>query len=197
MKNVNYKQIFAKKKQNEERIKKLCPKATTTSGIYIFHRYQGDFKFAYIGQATKSLLSRLADHLNGYEQHIDLSIRKWGLYDEYKNPNGYRVDILCYCSPKDCDEREQYYIKLYANIGYQLRNVTTGSQGEGKQGMTENKPPKNYHQGVAYGELKTKRKIREFFDKYLDAIIKQPTNKIKERKLQEFYDFIKENESDE
>lgn len=191
----NYKQVFAIKKQNEERIKKLCPKATHTSGIYIFHRYQDDFRFAYIGQATKSLLSRLADHLNGYSQHIDLSIRKWGLYDEYKNPNGYRVDILCYCMPKECDDKEQYYIKLYANMGYQLRNVTTGSQGEGKQGMTENKPPKNYHQGVAYGELKTKRKVKEYFDKYLDYSVKGVSNKIKERKYNEFKEWLDNEES--
>jgi hypothetical protein len=190
----NYKQIFAIKKKNEEKIKKLCPKAIETAGCYIFHRYQGDFRFAYIGLATKSLLSRLGDHLNGYESHIDLSIRKWGLYDEVKNPQGYHIDILCYCKPEECNEKEQYYIKKYANLSYQLLNKTSGSQDGDKFGITENKPTKNYHQGVAYGELKTKRKVKEYFDKYLDFTIKSPSNKIKERKYNEFKEWLEDGE---
>ena len=190
----NYKQVFAIKKQNEERIKKICPKANHTSGCYFIYREQNGFKFGYVGQATKSLLSRLADHLNGYKQHIDLSIRKYGLYDETKNPFGYKVAILCYCEPNKCDEKEQFYIKKYANEGWQLRNSTTGSQGEGKQSMIENQSPKNYREGVAYGELKTKRKVKEYFDKYLDVSIRPPSNKTKERKYNEFKEWLEDGE---
>jgi hypothetical protein len=190
----NYKQVFAKKKKNEETIKKLCPKAIHTAGIYFIHREQDGFRFGYVGLATKSLLSRLADHLNGYSQHIDLSIRKFGLYDEIKNPYGYKIDILQYCKPNECNDLEQYYIKKYANDGYQLRNSTSGSQGKGKQGIVENKSPKNYRQGVAYGELKTKRKVKEYFDKYLCYYMQEPINVIRNRKYNEFKEWL---ESDE
>ena len=186
----NYKQIFAIKKQNEERIKKLCPKATHTSGIYFIYREQNGFKFGYVGQATKSLLSRLGEHLNGYKQHIDLSIRKYGLYDKVKNPYGYKVSIICYCTPEQCNEKEQEFIKKYANEGWQLRNSTTGSQGEGKQSIIENKSTKGYREGVAYGELKTKRQVKVFFDKYLDFVIKDKPNKVKERKYNEFKEWL-------
>lgn len=194
MSNVNYKKIFALKKQNEERIKKLCPKASDTSGIYFIYREQNGIKFGYVGQATKSLLSRLAEHLNGYKQHIDLSIRKYGLYDKVKNPFGYKIDILCFCPPNECDEKEQFYIKKFANEGYQLRNSTTGSQGEGKQSIIENQSTKGYREGVAYGELKTKRKVNEYFNKYLDYSIKGDTNKIKERKYNEFKNWLEGDE---
>lgn len=186
----NYKQIFAIKKQNEERIKKLCPKAIDTSGIYFIHREQNGFKFGYVGQATKSLLSRLADHLNGYSQHIDLSIRKYGLFDSVKNPFGYKVSIICYCKPQECDEKEQFYIKKFANEGWQLRNSTSGSQGEGKQSIVENKSTKGYREGLAQGRKNAIKEIKIFFDKYLDFIIKGDTNKIKERKFNEFKNFL-------
>ena len=194
MKNINYKKGFAIKKENEERIKKLCPKATHTSGCYFIYREQNGFKFGYVGQATKSLLSRLGEHLNGYKQHIDLSIRKYGLYDAIKNPFGYKVAILCYCEPIKCDEKEQFYIKKYANEGWQLRNSTTGSQGEGKHSIIENKSTKGYREGVAYGELKTKRQIKVFFKKYLDFVIKDKPNKVKERKYNEFKEWLESGE---
>lgn len=194
MGNINYKQVFAIKKQNEERIKKLCPKATHTSGIYFIYREQNGFKFGYVGQATKSLLSRLGEHLNGYKQHIDLSIRKYGLYDKVKNPFGYKIAIICYCTPEQCDEKEQEFIKKYANEGWQLRNSTTGSQGEGKQSIIENKSTKGYREGVAFGELKSKREVKVFFDKYLDFIIKDKPNKVKERKYNEFKEWLENEE---
>lgn len=189
MSTPNYAKIFAIKKKNQEIIKKACPEAREVSGIYGFFRESEDgFKFGYVGQA-KNLLSRMADHLSGY-QHIDLSIKKHGLYDIAKNQQGYKVRVLSYCSPLQCDEQEQFYIKQYANMGYQMRNKTSGSQGTGKQGIADNKPAKGYYDGVAYGEAKAKKKIKGFFDKYLDFSIKPPANKIKERKFNEFIDYI-------
>ena len=77
---MNYKQIYAIKKANEEKILKVCPDCPNTSGIYFLLREESGFKWAYIGKA-RNLLSRLAGHLNGY-QHIDLSLKKHGLYSE-------------------------------------------------------------------------------------------------------------------
>ena len=88
---MNYKQIYAIKKANEERILKVCPNCPNTSGIYFLLREEDGFKYAYIGQAVR-LRERLASHLSGY-QHIDLSIKKHGLWNE-ENPTGYRIHFL-------------------------------------------------------------------------------------------------------
>lgn len=193
MGNVNYRQIFAKKRKNEDKIREFCPDIKSTSGIYWFGRQdENGIKYGYIGKASKNILSRMSDHFSGF-QHIDLSIKKWGMYDEHKNPYGYKCGVVCYCKPEECDGKEQYYIKEWANKGIQLRNIQSGGS-LGRTNIAENKPAKGYYDGVAYGEVKTKRKVKEFFDKYLDYNIKEPPNKIKERKLQEFADFLKDKE---
>ena len=189
---VNYRMIFAKKKRNEERIKKLCPDIQPRPGIYLFYRIsEQGFKNCYVGQATTNLLQRTASHLDGFDTYIDKSIRKHGLYDAVKNPFGYKLKILCYCSKEECNQKEVDYIKQYADEGWQLKNVTGGSQGEGKFGINENKSSKGYYEGIARGRVKTLKEIRVFFDKYLDYSIKGKPNKIKERKLLEFGELLK------
>lgn len=189
----NYAQIFARKQSAQERIKKVCPQADTRKGIYAFYRVdEQGFKFAYVGQsgARDGIIGRLAEHLIGY-QHIDNSIRSHGLYDKQKNPYGYKILICAYCkTQEELNQKEQEFIKKFADNSYQLRNKTIGSQGKGKTGLENAKPSKTYTQGVAYGTLKTKRKVKEFFDKYLDFVVKQPSTKIKERKFAEFGEFL-------
>lgn len=186
MGNVNYKKIFAMKQKNEGIISGINPSATHESGIYAFTRVSEEgIKFFYVGQA-KDLLGRLADHLSGY-QHIDLSIKKWGFYSE-TNPFGYKIHVLE--TTTELDERERYWIKRYIDAGFQTRNKTLGGQNNGKVGLEDNKPAKGYYDGVAYGEKKTIRKVKEFFDKYLDFSIKGSSNKIKERKLEEFKELL-------
>lgn len=184
----NYKQIFAKKKALENKVLKLCPNARDEKGIYSFTRLDDhNVRHFYAGQSV-TCLSRIVSHLQGYDSHIDKSIRKWGLYDEVKNPYGYKIHILEYTN--DLDEREKYWIMQYINKGFQSKNVSYGGQGEGKSHLNENKQGKGYYQGVSYGELKTKRKVKDYFDKYLDFTIKSPSNKIKERKYNEFKEWL-------
>lgn len=189
----NYKQIFAIKRQNEERIKQLCPKAIHTSGIYFIHRQEDGFKFGYVGKAQTSLLSRLADHLVGYKtknpSHIDKSIKKHGLYDELKNPCGYKVSIICYCKPEECNEKERHYIKECANKGWQLRNTENGGL-LGKTDINERQPSLGYRDGIKQGEKNMLKKVKVFFEKYLDFVIKDKPNKIKERKYKEFVELL-------
>lgn len=185
--NVNYKKIYAIKKANKDKILKVCNNCPETSGIYFLLREEDDFKYAYIGQA-KHLLSRLADHLQGY-QHIDLSIRKHGLWSE-SNPNGYKIHFLEFLED-ELDEKEQYYIKKYANAGYQLRNATAGSQGKGKHGLDNNKQPKNYYDGLAQGYKNAQKEVAHLFDLHLDVVTKKnPPTKFQEKALQKFKDFI-------
>ena len=195
----NFRQIFTRKETNERKIFALCPKAVHKSGIYVFHRVnEQGFKFAYIGLATKSLLSRLADHLNGYSQHIDLSIRKYGLYNPIKNPYGYKIDILCYCPESECNEKEQYYIKKFADEGWQLRNTTGGSQGKGKFGLNENKSGKTYREGVEYGKKSLARELHHIIETHHFEIKPEKDNKITQKALAKFWELLNfENEKGE
>ena len=107
--------------ENRKRLLKLNPDLNDHGGIYFLTREEDGFKYAYIGQSKESsgILTRLCKHLVGYSQHIDLSLRKHKLYSE-KNPTGWKVGCKNFPDGK-LDEMEQYYIKLYASKGYQLK----------------------------------------------------------------------------
>ena len=189
---MNYKQIYAIKKANEERILKVCPNCPNTSGIYFLLREEDGFKYAYIGQAVK-LRERLASHLSGY-QHIDLSIKKHGLWSE-ENPTGYKVHFLEFAENL-LDEMEQIYIKRYANAGYQMRNATSGSQGVGKKGLDNQKQPRTYYEGLNNGYERARKEIAPLFDLHLDYKTKSDKpNKNQQKAYQKFKDFLEvENE---
>ena len=167
---------------------------TDSSGIYILRRGDEDgIKYAYIGQA-KHILTRLGQHLDGY-QHIDLSLKKHGLYSP-DNRTGWHLDVFNF-PIEELDEMERHYIKFCADRGYQLRDKTAGGQDKGKHGIAPNKPTKGYYDGVAQGEKNAKKIVATFFEKYLDANIKGQPNKIKERKLNEFREYIRSNAANE
>ena len=190
MSKCNLKQIYARKEECERQIKAVCPQATHESGIYCFTRVDEDgFKFAYVGLATRSLLTRLGEHLVGY-QHIDLSIKKHGLYS-VDNPYGYKVHVLCKCDAEECNEKEQYYIKKAADAGYQLKNATKGSQGKGKKGLENGRPARGYYDGLAQGELNARKLIAHLFDKHLVVSTKKNPPTVNQQKaLDKFMDFI-------
>ena len=182
---MNYAQIKAIEKKNKERILKVCPEATEDSGIYIFTRFENGFKFGYVGQA-KHLLTRLAQHLVGY-QHIDLSLKKHGLYSD-ENKTGYKIDIY----PCDCDrldEKEQKFVVQLANLGYQLRNKTSGSQGSGKFGIADNKPSKGYRDGLQQGYKNAQKEIAPLFEKWLKVDFDE-TKKLAIRANEKLNNFI-------
>lgn len=182
---MDMRQIKAIEKANKEKILSVCPNVPERSGIYFLLREENGFRFGYIGQA-KHLLTRLAQHLRGY-QHIDLSIKKHGLYSE-NNPTGYRVHFLEFPESK-LDEMEQKYIKQYANAGYQLRNKTSGSQGEGKQGISANRQSKGYYDGLSQGEKNLAKKLKHIVDTHLVISLKKDT-KTSQKALQKFYDLL-------
>ena len=189
---MNYKKIYAIKKANEERILKVCPDCPNTSGIYFLLREEDGFKYAYIGQAVK-LRERLASHLSGY-QHIDLSIKKHGLWSE-ENPTGYKVHFLEFAENL-LDEMEQKYIRQYANAGYQMRNATSGSQGVGKKGLDNQKQPRTYYEGINNGYERARKEVSHLFELHLDYTAKkQPPTKMQEKALIKFKDFL-EGEND-
>ena len=118
---TNYRKIYAIEKKNKERLLKVNPKLNDRSGIYFLLREnENGFRFGYIGQA-KNITQRLCGHLAGYQQHIDRSLKAHGLYSE-DNPYGWRVEFLNF-PESQLDEKEKYYIKLYADKGIPIDNI--------------------------------------------------------------------------
>lgn len=151
--NSNYKNFVKAKAieaENRKRWLKLNPNLNDNSGVYILRRVDEDgFKFGYAGQA-KHILTRLCQHSAGHQQHIDLSLKKHGLYSE-NNPYGWTV-ICENFSEASLDRAEQFYIKWLADQGYQLRNKTGGSQGAGKKQIDEYRLAKGYYDGLKQGK---------------------------------------------
>lgn len=186
----NYKQVKAIEAKNKKRLLSVNPHLDERSGIYFLLRVDEDgIKYAYVGQA-KHLLTRLAQHLVGY-QHIDISLKKHGLYSE-NNMNGWKVGFLHY--PLDqLDEKEQHYIKQYAIAGYQLRNKTSGSQGEGKKQIDEYKPAKGYYDGLKQGRKNLAKELVNIIDKHLEISLKpeKANNKVSIKAFEKFKELLK------
>ena len=180
-------------KENKKKLLKVNPELNDESGIYFFLREdEHGFRFAYIGQAVK-ILTRLASHMTGYEQHIDLSLRKHKLYDEQKNPHGWRVEFLNF-PISELDEKEKYYIKLYADKGYQLRNVSLGGQGENRASgsIGERKAPKGYMQGIQQGKKVLARELSNIAEKHLKIEIREDkkNNKVSQKQLEKYKELM-------
>lgn len=198
---MNYQNIARAKaieQENKKRLLKLNPKLNDRSGIYFLLREdENGFKFAYVGQAIHTL-SRLASHLVGYEQHIDLSLRKHKLYSE-DNPYGWRVEFLNF-PESQLDEKEKYYIKLYADNGYQLRNVSIGGQGGNRDSgsIGERKAPKGYLQGIQQGRKNLARELSNIAEKHLKIELREDkaNNKVSQKQYEKFMDLLKVGESE-
>lgn len=193
-------QAKAIESENRKRLLKINPKLNDRSGIYFLLREdENGFKYAYIGQAVHTL-SRLASHLVGYEQHIDLSLRKHKLYDKEKNPYGWRVEFLNF-PESQLDEKEKYYIKLYADKGYQLRNVSLGGQGENRDSgsIGERKAPKGYLQGIQQGRKNLARELSNIAEKHLKIELRadKANNKVSQKQYEKFKELLQEGNSNE
>ena len=186
----NYKQRLAIEAKNKKRWLAVNPNLTDHSGIYFLTREEDGFKYAYIGQA-KHILSRLAQHLVGY-QHIDLSLKKHGLYSE-DNPTGWKVGSKDY-PITELDEMEQFYILKYAQYGYQLRNKTSGSQGTGKAQIDEYKPAKGYRDGIKQGKINLARQLSDIISKHLVVTVRpdKANNKVSIKQYEKFKELIDE-----
>ena len=185
---INYRQVFARKEKVKQELKKRFPEMENKPAIYMYwkHTEKNELKM-YIGQ-SQDLLERTCSHVLGYS-HIDISLRKWGWYNQNTNPYGWRLHFY-YCPKNELDKLERAEIEKYTKKGAVLYNITSGGQGEGKTDINERKAVKTYTEGIKVGENKFRKKTKEFFDKYLDYSIKGKPTKIKERKFQEFTEFI-------
>lgn len=190
----NIKQAKAIEYKNKQRLLAVNPKLDDKSGIYFLTREdENGFKYAYIGQAVK-ILQRLASHLVGY-QHIDLSLKSHGLYST-DNPYGWNVNFVHF-PLSELDEKEQYYIKQYANAGYQLRNKTAGGQGEGKSQINEYRPQKGYRDGLEQGRKNLAKELSHIIDKHLVVSLKpeKANNKVSIKAFEKFNELLSESEA--
>lgn len=189
-------QVKAIEAKNKQRLLSINPKLDEKSGIYFLTRLdENGFKYAYIGQA-KHILARLAQHLSGY-QHIDLSLKKHGLYSE-DNVNGWRVGFMNY-PVESLDSWEQFWIKRYADNGYQLRNKTSGSQGEGKTQIDEYRPAKGYRDGLEQGKKNLAKELMHIIDKHLKVELKpeKVNNKTSKKAFDKFWMLLGSGENGE
>ena len=181
----NIQKVKAIESQNKRKILSVNQNVDESSGIYFLTRAdEHGIQYAYIGQA-KHLLTRLAQHLSGY-QHIDLSLKKHGMFSE-GNVYGGKINFLHY--PEDeLDEHEQFWIKRYAKNGYQLRNKTAGGQGEGKKQISEYRPAKGYYDGITQGKKTLARELSHIMEKHLTVELKPEKrgNKVSEKQLEKF-----------
>ena len=189
MANYSSRQRFAIEKKNEQRLLKVNPDLDNESGIYFLVREENGIKYGYVGQA-KHILKRMQSHLTGY-QHIDLSLKSHGLYDEQKNPCGWKIGFLHY-PESQLNDMEQHWIREYANAGYQMRNHTTGSQGIGKAGMDNQKSPKGYRDGLSQGRKNLARELKSIIEKHLIVSIKpeKANNKVSQGQYSKFWDLL-------
>lgn len=190
-----FKQAKAIEAKNKKRLLEVNPYLDEGSGIYFLTRTdENGFKYAYVGQAVH-ILTRLAQHMVGY-QHIDLSLKKHGLYSA-DNPYGWKVDYSV-CEPKMLDRKEQYWIKKYADLGYQLRNKTSGSQGEGKTQIDDYRPQKGYRDGIQQGRKNMARELSSIAEKHLKIELREEkaNNKVSQKQYGKFMDLLKEGNSE-
>lgn len=189
----NMRQIKAIEKANRERLLKVNPDLTDESGIYFLTRVQPE---GYIGQA-RHVCQRLCQHLSGYDQYVDRSLKAHGLYSE-NNPYGYKVNFLPFPESK-LDEMEQYYIQKYLENGYRLKNKTAGSQGVGKVKIADFKPAKGYRDGINQGRKNLARELSHIIDTHLTVSLKEgkENNKVSQRALEKFNSLLDERSYEE
>lgn len=191
--NKNYKNIAKIKaidKKNEQRLLAVNPNLDNNSGIYFLTRKDSEtgIRFSYVGQALH-IKDRLLQHLRNY-QRIDISIKSHGLKSE-SNPDGWDINFMHF-PPEQLNEKERYYITLYAKQGYQSRNIDTGG-GSGKRELGERKQPKTYRQGVEQGKKIASREVAHLFEKHLNYSTKNnPPTRYQRQAVDKFENFLNE-----
>lgn len=190
MQNRNIAKAKAIEYKNKQRLLKVNPNLNDNSGIYFLTRVdENGIKYSYVGQA-RHLITRLAQHLVNF-QHIDLSLKKHGLYST-ENIYGWKIGFMNF-PLNQLDEKERYYITLYAKNGYQSRNKDTGG-GAGKEQIDDYRPQKGYYDGLAQGRKNLAKELLHIIDLHLTVGLKEgkENNKVSQKALEKFWGLLKE-----
>lgn len=94
---------------------------------------------------------------------------------------------------------EQYYIQLYAEKGWALKNKTAGSQGAGKFKIADFKPAKGYMDGLKQGRKNMAKEISHIIDTHLTVQLKPDKlhNKVSQRAFEKFKGLLEEGGNNE
>lgn len=182
----------------QKRLNQMCEflyaydnKLNENPGIYMFIRENpptknGEVrKYIYVGQAKK-VIDRIAQHFLSFEQRIDISLKTRGLFYLSK-PYAWKIKVY-YCNEDELNQKEREFITLAQEKGYELYNITSGGQDEGKEDINERAAGKGYRDGLKQGKIKAIREIKEFFDKYLTYDIKRDADALKKNgEVKEIY----------
>lgn len=181
-------QVKAIEASNKKRLLKVNHKLDDEAGIYMLWRTE---THGYAGQ-SKGILTRLAQHMTGYEQHIDLSMKAHGLYSE-SNKSGYKIDFF-HCPIDELDEKEREYIQRAIDAGWIIKNKTGGGQDEGKEKIADYRPAKGYRDGLKQGKIALARELKHIIDTHLDVSIKpeKSNNKVSIKALEKFNNLLDE-----
>lgn len=189
---VDYRKLFGVQKSLEKTILKVCPNMQHKSGIYFYTREDENEKAIYIGQSV-DCLKRSCSHLQGYQQRIDISLKKKGFYSP-DNKLGWKLNVL-YFPENKLDEMEKYYIDKYKKANYTIYNVEGGGKAD-KTMIGERKSPMGYRDGIKRGKTTLKKELNEIIDKYLVISVKKD-NKLSQRMIEKFFKLLKIEEKEE
>lgn len=181
-------QVKAIEASNKKRLLKVNPKLDDGAGIYMLWRTE---THGYVGQ-SKGILTRLAQHMTGYEQHIDLSMKAHGLYSE-SNKSGYKIDFF-HCPIDELDKKEREYIQRAIDAGWIIKNKTGGGQDEGKEKIADYRPAKGYRDGLKQGKIVLARELKHIIDTHLEVSIRSEklNNKVSIKALEKFNNLLDE-----
>lgn len=186
-KQINYRQVFARNAQINEQLMKVCPEMNERSGIYFFHRIDEDGKkYGYLGLA-RNIKQRTISHIQGYQQHIDISLKKRGFWNE-NNPYGWKLSLKNY-PENEIEAQERRLIKYFSDEGYEMYNIESGGR-EGKTMINERKPSKTYVDGIKQGKNSLRKELNHIIDNYLFISLKKD-NKLGKKALEKFKNLLK------
>ena len=85
-------------------------------------------------------------------------------------------------------------IRKWADAGFQMYNVTAGSQGKGKQVTGQYKQPRTYSEGVQQGKKVLARELSNIAEKHLKIELKpeKANNKVSQKQYEKFMSLISE-----
>ena len=186
----NFRQAKAIEASNKKKLLKVNPKLDDKAGIYILWRTE---THGYIGQTRQGILTRLAQHMAGYEQHIDRSMKAHGLFSE-ENKGGYKIDFF-HCPISELDDKEREYIQKAIEAGWIVKNKTGGGQDEGKEKIADYRPAKGYYDGLKQGKKTLARELSHIINTHLQVSLKpeKQNNKVSIKALEKFNSLIDEN----
>ena len=84
----------------------------------------------YVGVTTQSIQKRFYQHkyCAMHKEKRELPVYKW-MYSKYINGNNVLIKQIDSCSENKWEETEQYWIKHYKELGFNLMNIDKGGRG--------------------------------------------------------------------